>query len=223
MYDPIALEKLGKHASCRRFRPGSGRSQGLMRLRPLSEGVNPMGTHICPWWVGYLLVSPIRAWLQNPEKVLAPHVQEGMTVLDVGPGMGFFTIPAARLVGPEGRVIAVDVQEKMIESLIKRAHKAGVADRVVTKVCEPDDLGVTDPVDLCLLINVAHEVPKVESLLAQVRLVLKPTGKVLLAEPSFHVSESDFRETLSLASDSGLAVVAEPKIRRSRSVLLAIE
>jgi ubiquinone/menaquinone biosynthesis C-methylase UbiE len=49
-----------------------------------------------------------------------------MTVLAPGPGMGFFTIPLARLVGPSGRVIAVDLQPKMIESLKRRASKAGV-------------------------------------------------------------------------------------------------
>ncbi len=180
-----------------------------------------MGTHVCPWWMGYLLVSPIRTWLQNPEEILAPLLKRGMTVLDIGPGMGFFTIPAARLVGPEGRVIAVDVQEKMLRSLIERARKAGVADRIVARVCEPETLGVIDPVDLCLLINVAHEVPDVAGLFAQVRAVLKPAGRVLLAEPSWHVSETEFAETISLALASGLTKVSEVKIRRSRSVLLA--
>lgn len=180
-----------------------------------------MGTHVCPWWMGYLLASPIRAWFQNPEKILAPHIKTGMTVLDIGPGMGFFSIPAARMVGPQGRVIAVDVQEKMLKSLVKRAQKAGVADRIVTRVCEAENLGVTEPVDFCLAINVAHEVPDAGALFTQVRALLKSAGRVLLVEPSFHVSESDFRETLSLASASSLTVVAEPEIRRSRTALLA--
>ena len=94
-----------------------------------------MAEHICPWWVGYFLISPIRRWLQDPEKILSPYINEGMTVLDIGPGMGFFTIPAARMVGESGKVIAVDVQEKMLTVLRKRAEKAGVAGRVVTKRC----------------------------------------------------------------------------------------
>ena len=92
-----------------------------------------MAKHVCPWWVGYLLVSPIRRWFQDPEKILSPYVSEGMTVLDIGPGMGFFTIPAARMVGDSGRVIAVDLQEKMLKSLVKRAEKAGVAGRIVSQ------------------------------------------------------------------------------------------
>lgn len=168
-----------------------------------------------------MLVSPIRAWFQDPEKTLAPLIKTGMTVLDIGPGMGFYTMPAARLVGPEGRVIAVDVQEKMVTSLMKRARKAGLDDRIVGKVCEPESLGVTEPVDVCLAMYVAHEVPDAAALFAQITAVLKPTGRVLLAEPSFHVSETDFRKTLSAASASGLTVISEPEIRRSRAVLLA--
>ena len=112
-----------------------------------------MAKHVCPWWVGYLLVSPIRRWFQDPEKILSPYINEGMTVLDIGPGMGFFTIPAARMVGDSGRVIAVDLQDKMLKSLVKRAEKAGVAGRIVTKLCEPDNLGVSDLIDLCLALT----------------------------------------------------------------------
>ena len=66
----------------------------------------------------------------DPEKVVRPFVREGMTVLEPGPGMGFFTIELARLVGPSGRVVAVDIQPKMLDGLKRRAAKAGVADRV---------------------------------------------------------------------------------------------
>jgi predicted methyltransferase len=86
-----------------------------------------MAHRVCPWWIGYLLASPLRRWFgQDPAKILSPYVREAMTVLEPGPGMGFFTIPLARLVGPSGRVVTVDLQPKMIESLKRRASKAGV-------------------------------------------------------------------------------------------------
>jgi ubiquinone/menaquinone biosynthesis C-methylase UbiE len=183
-----------------------------------------MAKHVCPWWIGYLLVSPIRRWFQNPEKILAPYISEGMTVLDIGPGMGFFTIPAARMVGDSGRVIAVDLQEKMLKSLVKRAEKAGVGGRIVAKLCEQDSLGVSDPIDLCLAINVVHEVPDAGALFSQIRAILKPTGRLLLAEPAgWHVSEKDFEGTLAKASAAGLKLVGRPKIRRSQSALLGLE
>jgi hypothetical protein len=58
----------------------------------------------CPSWAGYLLASPIRKLLQNPNRILSPYVRAGMNVLEPGPGMGFFTLELARLVGLEGRV-----------------------------------------------------------------------------------------------------------------------
>jgi ubiquinone/menaquinone biosynthesis C-methylase UbiE len=183
-----------------------------------------MAKHVCPWWIGYLLVSPIRRWFQNPEKILSPYISEGMTVLDIGPGMGFFTIPAARMVGDTGRVIAVDIQEKMLKSLVKRAEKAGVAGRIVTKICEPDNLGVSEPIDLCLAINVVHEVPDANALCSQIRAILKPTGRLLLAEPGgWHVSEKDFDGTLAKASAAGLRLIRRPEIRRSQSALLGFD
>ncbi|OFW64425.1 MAG: methyltransferase type 11 [Actinobacteria bacterium RBG_13_63_9] len=179
-----------------------------------------MAQRVCPWWVGYLLISPLRRWFQNPEKILGPHIREGMTVLEIGPGMGFFTIPAAVLVGARGRVITVDVQEKMLNVLMRRAKKYGVAERIDARVCAPDDIGVTEPVDVCLAINVAHEAPDVPALFSQIRSILKPGGKMLLVEPTHHVSEADFQVTLDQALEAGFEVAGTPTISGRRSVLL---
>ncbi len=59
-----------------------------------------MPERVCPWWLGYFLASPIRRLWQNPAQILRPYVREGMTVLEPGPGMVFFTLELARLVGP---------------------------------------------------------------------------------------------------------------------------
>jgi ubiquinone/menaquinone biosynthesis C-methylase UbiE len=59
--------------------------------------------HVCPWWIGYLLASPLRRLVQKPEVILRPFLSNGMRVLEVGPGMGFFTLPMARMVGSAGR------------------------------------------------------------------------------------------------------------------------
>jgi predicted methyltransferase len=69
-------------------------------------------THrVCPWWLGYFLVSPIRRWMQDdPEKLLRAYVRPGMHVFEPGLGMGFFTMPLARLVGDSGQVVAVELQ-----------------------------------------------------------------------------------------------------------------
>ena len=95
---------------------------------------------VCPWWLGYLLLSPIRRLRQNPSRIVAPYLREGMTVLEPGPGMGFFTLELARRVGSAGRVIAVDVQPRMIERLKRRALKANLAQRIDARVSRPDTM-----------------------------------------------------------------------------------
>jgi len=85
--------------------------------------------HVCPWWIGWLLASPLRKLTGDPARLLTPFVRAGMMALEPGPAMGFFTLELARLVGPQGRVVAVDVQPKMIAGLRRRAARAGVADR----------------------------------------------------------------------------------------------
>jgi hypothetical protein len=61
-----------------------------------------MSTHACPWWLGYLLITPLRRLKENPAKILAPLVRSGMTAVEPGPGMGYFTLELARRVGPQG-------------------------------------------------------------------------------------------------------------------------
>jgi predicted O-methyltransferase YrrM len=70
--------------------------------------------------------------LQNPYKIIAPYVKPGMTVLDFGSAMGFFSLPMARIVGPAGKVICVDVQRRMLSVLRRRAAGAGLAERIET-------------------------------------------------------------------------------------------
>jgi ubiquinone/menaquinone biosynthesis C-methylase UbiE len=82
-----------------------------------------------------------------------------MTAMDIGCGMGFCSIAMARMVGNEGKVISVDLQQKMLDVLLKRARKAGVAERIETHRCEADSLGVDTAVDFVLAFMMVHEVP----------------------------------------------------------------
>ena len=178
---------------------------------------------VCPWWVGYLLASPIRRLLQKPEVILAGQVREGMTALDVGCAMGFFSLPLATLVGPTGRVVCVDLQERMIRSLEKRARKAGLLDRLETRVCsatsfELDDL--KDTVDFAVAFAMLHETPDAAAALAQISSALAPGGRLLISEPSGHVSAAAFDESVTAAEACGLHCVERPRIRGGTSALL---
>ena len=103
---------------------------------------------VCPWWMAYTFDNPIRKFFHQPRKMLDAFVKEGMTVMDVGCGMGFFSIGMAKMVGDSGKVIAVDLQQKMLDIMLKRARRAGVAERIFPHRCEPDRLAVSEKVDL---------------------------------------------------------------------------
>ena len=183
-----------------------------------------MSHSVCPHWVGYLLVSPFRRLVQNPDRILAPWVTDGMTILEVGPGMGFFTLSLARRVGPGGKIVCVDVQQNMLQSLQNRARQAGLADRILTRACEPTSLGVEDfsgQIDFVLAFAVVHEVPNGARLFAEIARVLKPGARCLVAEPKMHVSAQDFEQTLATAVQQGLHLVERPRIAGSRAALLA--
>ena len=181
-----------------------------------------MGNHICPWWFAYTFDNPFRNFFHNPEKMLGSYVTEGMTVLDIGSGLGFFSIGLAKLVGEKGCVIAADVQSKMLSILYKRAKKAGVSDKIRIHRSEPDKLGVETTVDFILAFWMVHEVPDTDIFFRQLRSCLKPNGRILVAEPKLHVSLKRFQEILVSAKDSGLNLCETPSIRFSMAVVLKI-
>ena len=178
---------------------------------------------VCPWWVGYILASPIRKLAQNPARMLKPFVRVGMTVLEPGPGMGFFTLELARLVGPEGRVIAVDVQPQMIAGLRRRAERAGLIDRIETRLAPAATMGLEGydgAADFVLAFAVVHEMPSAAKFFTEAARAMKSGARLLLAEPVGHVSKDDFENELALAAEAGLATVDRPLISRSQAAVL---
>ncbi len=180
--------------------------------------------HVCPWWLGRILASPVRKLWQDPHRILAPHVRAGMTVLEPGPGMGFFTLELARLVGAAGKVVAVDLQPRMLAGLRRRAERAGLAGRIETRLASEASLGIDDlagRVDLVLAFAVVHELPDAARFFAEVRPALSPGGKVLLAEPSGHVGADEFEASLVAAERAGFRRSPGFSVRRSLTATLA--
>jgi SAM-dependent methyltransferase len=182
-----------------------------------------MPHRICPWWLGYFLISPVRRWLENPEPVIRSHVHQGMSVLEPGPGMGFFTLPLARLVGASGRVIAVDVQPKMIERLKRRAAKAALMDRIDARVTSAESLQIDDlagKVDFTLAYAMVHELPSAAKFFAEVSVASKPGAKLLLAEPRGHVNAAAFEKELGDAAAAHFQVIERLSLKRSLAAVL---
>ncbi len=182
-----------------------------------------MAHRVCPWWLGYVLVNPLRRLYQDPDAILRPHVRPGMTVIETGPGMGFFTLEIARMVGPTGRIVAIDVQPKMIRALRRRAKRVGLAERIDARLVQPEISGMEDlegRADFVLAFAVVHELPGESAFFAAAAHALKPGGRLLLAEPKGHVTADDFANTLGAAASTGLYEVERPAIRGSHAALL---
>jgi tRNA A58 N-methylase Trm61 len=178
---------------------------------------------VCPWWVGYLQLSPLRRLQCDPAAVVGPYVGEGMTVLEPGPGMGFFTLELARKVGATGRVVAVDIQPRMITGLRRRLAKAGLLECVDARLACADTLDVGElcgAVDFALVFAVVHEMPSASAFFAETAHALKPGALLLLAEPAGHVQQAEFAAELEAAAVVGLTVVDRPNIRKCFAAVL---
>lgn len=183
-----------------------------------------MAHGVCPWWLGYLLLLPLRRLRHSARRILGPHLREGMMVVEPGPGMGFFTLDMARMVGPKGRVVAVDVQEKMLRVLRRRAAKAGLAERIDARLAPAERLGLDDLLgraDLVVAIYMVHEMPDAAGFFAEAHRALRPGGRLLFAEPRHHVSNATFDRSLEAAARAGFASAGEVRFPGARAVLLS--
>lgn len=177
--------------------------------------------HVCPWWLAYSFDNPFRRLFHSPEIIFAPYLKKGMTAVDLGCGMGFFSIGMARMVGDTGKVISVDIQQKMLDILQKRALKAGMGHRIHTHCATPNDIGLTHHsgrIDLALTFWMVHETPHIENFITEIFSLVKPGGKYLLAEPKAHVSRSLFRRIIAVAVQAGFHVLNQPRIALSHAV-----
>jgi ubiquinone/menaquinone biosynthesis C-methylase UbiE len=177
---------------------------------------------VCPWWFIGSFDNPLRRYFQDPEQILGGLVAPGQTVVDLGCGMGYFTIPLARLVGESGRVIAVDLQAQMLCGVQRRAARASLQTRIQLHQCQANTLDLHKPVDFALAFWMVHEVRDKPRFLQEVADLLKPTARFLLVEPKLHVSQAAFHRTVELARAAGLQPCAEPAIGFSQAVLFSL-
>ncbi len=175
--------------------------------------------HVCPRWLCFTFDNVFRKLLQDPYKILRPYIKEGDTVLDVGPGIGYFTIPLAEMVGDNGRVIAADIQQKMLAAIKKRAERRGMQERIDLKLSLPDSLDVKTKVDFILAFWMVHEVPNKQRFFAELYSLLKDDGKFLMVEPKIHVTKAKFAESVHLALKTGFILGHSPHISLSKSAL----
>jgi ubiquinone/menaquinone biosynthesis C-methylase UbiE len=185
-------------------------------------GFSRAGHHqiVCPWWFCFTFDNPLRKLFQNPERILKHYIRPGMTILETGPGMGYFTIPMAKMTGETGIVLAVDLQQKMLDGIHRRAFKAGIEKQIKLHKCTPDAIGINESIDFSLVFWMLHEVPDKSRFLGEIISVLKKDGLLLFAEPKIHVSQKNFLDAVRILEGLGLRIEEHPKIFFSYAVLL---
>jgi ubiquinone/menaquinone biosynthesis C-methylase UbiE len=177
---------------------------------------------VCPASRSWGLDNIFRTLLQSPKRILRGYINHGDTVLDIGCGPGFFTRAMARMVGENGRVIAIDLQEEMLDKLRGRAEKEGLIRRIRTVKASEESLNLAgqDPAVFAMAFYVVHEVPDKARLFRELWNALVPGGKLLVVEPTMHVTPEEFQASWHLAETWGFRVIGEPKVLLSRAIVL---
>lgn len=151
-----------------------------------------------PQFMANVIDNPLRRRVQTPDGLAIRHgIGPGMTVLEVGPGNGTYTLAAARRVGSTGKVVAIDIEPRMIDRVQRRIQAAGVANveaRLADVYALPFE---ADAIDAAYMITVIGEIPEPERAMKEIRRVLKPGGTVsfseLFIDPDYPLSSTIIR------------------------------
>jgi ubiquinone/menaquinone biosynthesis C-methylase UbiE len=122
--------------------------------------------------------NPLRPFFDNPDKTLTEAgIQRGHQVLEVGCGPGYFTIPAAKMVGETGCIYAIDIVPRAIETVVRKLRKSGLKN-VKATVADVSVTGLeSSSIDIVLLFGVIHRL-SLNQVLPEMHRVLKPEGVI---------------------------------------------
>jgi len=175
----------------------------LVVLKVLSRLASRLGySSPCPASFSWMVNNPIRRRYMKPILERA-GIRPGENILELGPGPGAFSLDAARMAGPEGRLIAVDIQPEMIDHLERRAREAGLAN-IETHVAGAHNLPLKEAsVDRAFLVTVLPEIPDRIRALGELRRVLKPGGVLSITEEFLDPDYLFAPETIRLVESAG--------------------
>ncbi|MDP8208088.1 MAG: class I SAM-dependent methyltransferase [Candidatus Electryonea clarkiae] len=176
--------------------------------------------YVCPPSVIRWLNSPIRKLIQNPRRIMGKYVKQGDSVVDIGCGGGYFSVALAEMVGADGKIIAVDLQEEMLNITKEFASKRDVLKRIKLHKCDNVDLKLSgEKADFVLAFYMVHEVPDRKSFFKQVSNLLKPDALFMMIEPMHHVNQAQFDLILEEAKLTGLKLLKPFRLVMSRGMI----
>jgi ubiquinone/menaquinone biosynthesis C-methylase UbiE len=162
------------------------------------------------------LMYKLRDLLQNPRKSLEKaQLRRGMSVVDYGCGPGSFTIPAAELVGQQGKVFAVDIYPLAISTVKQKASRKGLQN-VETILVKGYDTGIeASSIDRVLLIDTIHLIEDTDALFREIHRVLKPDGLLFMEKGHMAMSEQktilEKTGLFKITEAQGLMILAAPQ------------
>lgn len=168
------------HGAHRPHQEHGGHAAGQEQPNYIAEGHRTH--HFDPARVDRLLSDDRQRMLPAELMLEAGGVRAGQVVVDLGAGPGFFTLPAARMVGKDGRVYAVDVAPSMLEVCAQRAEEAGLRNIETVHSAETHVPLPDATADRVMIAYVLHEADDVAALLGEAARLLRPGGEILVAE-----------------------------------------
>ena len=162
-----------------------------------------------PAFAARFIDNPIRRRIQPPAQVVNwIGIQDGMQVLEIGPGPGTFTIEAAKHVGEKGKVFALDIQPTVISRLNNRLQRDKIAN-VVTKVASAYELSFShNTFDRVFMIAVLAEIPNKKKALLEIKRVLKHGGLLAVGELLWDPDYPRRKTVLRWCKDAGFESVS---------------
>ena len=143
------------------------------------------------WWRRHPSACPYsqRFWVEAPHpfitrdrlrEILEPRA--GERLLEVGPGTGYYSLPAAGWLSPGGSLDVADVQPEMLEHTMRRARETGIGNITPTRADARELPFADDTFDGAYLVTVLGEIPDQDAALRELRRVVRPGGRIVVGE-----------------------------------------